>query len=59
LIRENQFIFTESLAVKNMIKNHKLAKHIADANWGELVRQLTYKAEWYGRTVVQIDSEVA
>nr|WP_096777872.1 RNA-guided endonuclease TnpB family protein [Photobacterium toruni] len=55
LIRENQFIFTESLAVKNMIKNHKLAKHIADTNWGDLVRQLTYKAEWYERTVVQID----
>ena len=55
LINENQVICAESLQVKNMIRNPKLAKAISDANWGELVRQLKYKAEWYGRTIVQID----
>ncbi|EAW34301.1 Transposase [Lyngbya sp. PCC 8106] len=34
---------------------HKLARAISDANWGELVRQLTYKAEWYGRELIKID----
>ena len=52
LINENQVVCVESLS---MIKNPKLAKHIADANWGEFVRQLQYKAEWAGKTVVQID----
>ena len=55
LINENQVISCESLSVKNMIKNPKLAKAISDANWGELVRQLAYKADWHGRTLVQID----
>jgi putative transposase len=55
LINENQVIACESLSVKNMVKNRKLAKAISDANWGEFVRQLIYKAEWYGRTIVQID----
>ena len=55
LIRENQTIVVEDLAVKNMVKNHKLALAISDANWGELVRQLTYKAEWYGRELIKID----
>ncbi len=45
----------ESLNVKGMIKNPKLARHIADANWGEFVRQLKYKSDWAGRTLVGID----
>jgi putative transposase len=45
----------ETLNVKGMIKNPKLAKHIADANWGEIVRQLKYKADWYGREIIEID----
>ena len=38
-----------------MIKNPKLAKHIADVSWGEFVRQLEYKSEWYERSLVKID----
>lgn len=55
LIRDNQTIAVEDLSVKNMVKNPKLARQIADAAWGELVRQLEYKAKWYGRTLVKID----
>jgi putative transposase len=54
LINENQVVCAENLAVKNMIKNPTLAKHIADASWGEFTRQLAYKAGWYGRTYVEI-----
>jgi IS605 OrfB family transposase len=55
LVRENQAIAVEELSVKNMLKNHKLAQAIADASWGELVRQLEYKCLWVGRTLVKID----
>ena len=55
LIRDNQTIVCEDLSVKNMMANHCLAKSIGDASWGELVRQLTYKAGWYGRKLVKID----
>jgi len=55
LVRENQTIAVEDLAVKNMIKNHKLSGAIADASWSELICQLEYKCQWYGRTLVKID----
>lgn len=55
LVRENQAIVVEDLAVKNLLKNHKLALSISDASWGELIRQLAYKCEWYGRDLIKID----
>jgi putative transposase len=55
IIRENQTVVIEDLAVRNMVRNRSLARAISDAAWSELRRQLEYKAEWYGRTVIAID----
>lgn len=54
-IREYDVICLEDLAVKNMVKCHSRAKHISDAGWSEFVSELQYKADWYGKVVVQID----
>ena len=55
LVRENQTIVVENLAVKNMVKNPKLSQAISDVSWGEITRQLAYKCRWYGRNYIEID----
>ena len=55
LVRENQAIYTETLAVKNMMSNHKLAKAIADCGWGEALRQFQYKCKWHDRVLGAVD----
>jgi putative transposase len=54
LVNENQVIIVENLAVKNMVKNHTLAKAISDCGWSEFTRQLKYKAEKDGKTYLEI-----
>lgn len=54
LIRDYDIICVESLNVSGMMKNHHLAKAIADCSWGEFTRQLKYKAEWQHKAVIEV-----
>ncbi|MGZ7044461.1 MAG: RNA-guided endonuclease TnpB family protein, partial [Methanobacterium sp.] len=54
LICENQAICLETLNIQGMLKNHHLAQHISDVGWYSFIEKLKYKAEWYGKTVLQI-----
>ena len=55
LINENQVIVSENLNIESMRQNHNLAKSVYDCSWYELTRQLSYKAEWYGREYLKVD----
>ena len=59
LVKNYDIICAETLVVKNMIKNHKLAKSIQDVSWYEFCQQLEYKCLWYGKKFVQIGTYFA
>ncbi len=55
IVKENQFIFSEDLNVKAMVKNVNLSKSIHDVSWSELTRQIQYKSEWNNRVYHKVD----
>lgn len=55
LVRDNQTIVIEDLTVRNMVKNHSLARAISDAAWRQFRTLLEYKADWHGRDLVVVD----
>lgn len=54
LIKNHDSICIEDLNVSGMLKNHCLAQAITDVSWGMFVTMLEYKAEWYGKNILQI-----
>lgn len=56
LVKNHDLIALESLRVKTMVRNHKLAKSISDVSWSEFVRMLSYKCDWNRKSLVQIDT---
>ena len=55
IVRDNQAIVIEDLAIRNMVRNRSLARAISDASWAELRTLLEYKCQWYGRVLVVVD----
>ena len=55
IVRQYDIICCETLKVKNMMKNHRLAKSFQDVSLYEFIRQLEYKAKWYGKTISKVD----
>ena len=55
LLNENQVIVMENLNVNGMLKNHNLARSIQELSLNRFKNMLTYKANWYGREIIEID----
>ena len=55
LIENFDFIYVEDLSVKNMIKNRKLSRAIADVSWSRFISILSYKCDWYGVSLHKIN----
>ncbi len=55
LARTKRAVAVETLHVAGMVKNHRLARAVSDAGWGEFVRQLDYKTGWYGSRTWRAD----
>ena len=55
IVKKNNIIVIEDLSVKNMVKNHKLAKAISDCSWSRFVSMIEYKSKWHDRKVVKIN----
>ena len=55
IVNENQVIVLENLAIKNMVKNHNLAKAISQVGWGQFCTMLKYKAELEGKVYLEVD----
>ena len=56
LIKNYDYLYLETLNIKGMVKNRKLAKSISDAAWGTFVNMLKYKGIWYGKNIFQIET---
>ena len=54
LVSENQTICIEDLNIKGMVRNHKLAQHIASCSWSKFFTMLEYKATWYGNNIIKV-----
>ncbi|MGM0329248.1 IS200/IS605 family element RNA-guided endonuclease TnpB [Enterococcus sp. AZ084] len=55
IIKNHDMICIEDLNTKGMLRNHKLAKSISDVSWSSFVTRLQYKADWYGRNIIEVD----
>ena len=56
IVKTYDIICVETLSIMSMIKNHKLAKSFQDVSLYEFIRQLEYKAEWYGKIISKVDT---
>lgn len=55
IIKNHDIICIESLNIKGMLNDHKIAKSISDVSWSSFVNKLQYKADWYGRELIKVD----